>query len=437
MPEPFPGSGARPALSGGPGAIFTESELLARIGRGEGHFLAFESAWDWSDGTRRPRPRREVRDRIAEVVASFANADGGLLLLGVDDDGTPSGHGYPDTVVEGLLAVPSKRLDRRVSCRAARGRIGDAEVLIFETGMAPEAVMVEENRFPRRFGEHLTLDPPEAINAGKRASRRVDFEQRLRADATLDSLDLEAVRRFMERTPLREEPVREALEHYGLVRRGLRGPEITNGALLLFGRRPGFRWHPRADIRLLRVAGVEERRGLRWQASVVAVLRPPVLTALREARPFFEAQFWRQGPRNGSDREAGGEIPPAAWGEALLNAVAHRDYEDENRGVEVWFHEDRVEFRSPGGVRPAVLTALREGRPTHTARNPLLVSALTAAGIMRDEGEGLLRIRHEMAARSLPPPEIAVEDGVFGLRLFRGRRGTGEAPERAAAGVGS
>ena len=113
------------------------------------------------------------------------------------------------------------------------------------------------------------------------------------------------------------------------------------------------------------------------------------------------------------------QIPPAAWREALLNAVAHCDYEDENRGVEVWFHEDRVEIRSPGGVVPPASEAmLREGRSTHSARNPVLVRALTDAGFMRDEGEGLARIRDEMAAKSLPPPEIAVEDGIFVIRLF-------------------
>lgn len=414
----------------------TESELMALIARGEGQFLEFESAWDRGDDGPQPLERRLLRDRIAEAVAAFANGDGGLLLVGVDEDGTPSGHGYSESEIAELLAAPRERLRHRVECRATRTRLRGREVLVFDTACASEAVMVEGNGFPLRFMGCLTLASQKTIEAGKRASNWVAYEQRICPEATLDSLDLGAARRFMERTPLRRDPVGDALEHYALARRGPEGWEITNAGLLLFGRREGFRWHPRADIRLFRVAGAEERRGFDRLTWVLAVLRPPVLTALREARPFVEAELRRCSPRNGSGREDGAAIPSAAVAEALLNAVAHRDYEDEDRGVEVRFHEDRVEVRSPGGVQPPATEAmLRVGRPTHAARNPLMVSALTAAGFMRDEGEGLARIREEMAAKSLPPPEIAVEDGVFVIRLCH-RRSEGDPVSHRPAPTG-
>lgn len=414
-------------------STYTEPELVALIARGKGQFLEFAPAWDRGDDGSRPLERRLLGNQIAEAVAAFANGDGGLLLVGVDEDGTPSGHGYSESEIAELLAAPRERLRHRVECSATRTRVRGQEVLVFDTSCASEAVMVEGNGFPLRFIGCLTFASQETIEARKRASRHIDYERRICPEATLDSLDLGAARRFMERTPLQDEPVRDALEHYALARGGSEGWEITNAALLLFGRREGVRWHPRADLRLFRVSGAEERRGFGHFTRVLAVLRPPVLTALREARPFVEAELRRRAHRNGSDRGDGVQIPPAAWGEALVNAVAHCDYEDENRGVEVWFHEDRVEIRSPGGVVPPASEAmLREGRSTHAARNPVLVSALTDAGFMRDEGEGLARIRDEMAAKSLPPPEIAVEDGLFVIRLFHRRNEGDAAPPRPA-----
>ncbi len=73
---------------------FSEAELRALLERDEGQFLEFKSLWDLSTGTRRLLERRKARELVAEAVAAFANADGGTLLLGMEDDGTPSGDAY-------------------------------------------------------------------------------------------------------------------------------------------------------------------------------------------------------------------------------------------------------------------------------------------------------------------------------------------------------
>ena len=403
----------------GQGDIYSESELRALIERGEGQFLEFKSAWDRSGGQATPLPRRALRDKIAEVVAAFANADGGVLLVGVEDDGAPSGHGYPEKVVEGLLAVPKTRLDRRVSCRAARGRVGDFEVLIFVTSMAPEAIMVEGNGFPYRVGAHIVRERQETIDAKKQAYEDSGYEQRLNPESTLDALDLGLVGRFMERTPMGRRPPVEALGHYGLITRRESDWRLTNAAMLLFGRRAVLPSNQPGGIRLFRVSGTERLHGRHRNVSQLAALKPPVADALRDALLVCPTHIRRTERFNGVELDIRSEIPPFALQEAIVNAVAHRDYEIEGRDAEVWFFEDRVEVESPGGVVPPVTeAALREGVRTHSSRNPLLVRTLAAAGYMRDEGEGIARIRDEMREDSLPPPEISVEHGIFIIRLF-------------------
>jgi ATP-dependent DNA helicase RecG len=92
--------------------LMTERELRQLLQREEGQFLEFKSLWDLGEGTARAVSRRAVRDWIAEQTAAFANAEGGTLVLGVDDDGTPSGHGYPDEAIERFLAVPGQGIPR-------------------------------------------------------------------------------------------------------------------------------------------------------------------------------------------------------------------------------------------------------------------------------------------------------------------------------------
>src|SRR3990170_785417 len=104
-------------MTTGTAQLFNEAELRELLLRDEGQFIEFKSLWDQSVEPPRPLDRREARDVVVEYVAAFANADGGTLVLGVDDDGTPSGHAYPDEAVQDLLAVPGKRLRPPVRCK--------------------------------------------------------------------------------------------------------------------------------------------------------------------------------------------------------------------------------------------------------------------------------------------------------------------------------
>ncbi len=329
--------------------ILTEEELRDLVSRDEGQFLEFKSAWDRSGDTPKQVRRRAVRDPIAESVAAFANADGGLLLIGVEDDGTPTGCDYPDDVIEEFVSVPRKRLRPPVSCRYDRLSIAGTEVLVFSVPIAPEAVMIDGNGFPYRVGDHVTREPQEVINERKQVYRRVGYEQRYRADATLDDLDLELAREFLDRTPFGARPVTEALSYYGLIEQAAQEWRVTNAALLLFARAPALRWHPRAGLRLFRVAGTSRQHGRRRNVTQVGRADPPLARAIAEAHRLAGQQVHRSEKLNGLFFEEVPEYPDFAWQEAIVNAFAHRDYEYQGREVEAWFYEDRIRQLSVSG----------------------------------------------------------------------------------------
>jgi ATP-dependent DNA helicase RecG len=112
------------------------------------------------------------------------------------------------------------------------------------------------------------------------------------------------------------------------------------------------------------------------------------------------------------------EYPEFAWQEAIVNAVAHRDYEDQAREIEVWFLEDRMEVKSPGDlVPPVTVDLLRSRTPVHASRNPLIVRVLAEVGLMREEGEGIARMFEEMEACYLNGPEFALDASTFTVTL--------------------
>ena len=399
-------------------ADYAENEVRSLLERDEGQFLEFKSLWNRDRVPPRPLPRRKARDLAAQSVAAFANADGGTLLLGVVDDGEPTGHAYPETAVEALLATPERRLQPPVRCRVQRLNIDGHEVLLLDVPMAPEAVMMEGNGFPYRAGDRVVREPQDVINERKQAYRRVGYEQRVRSEATLEDLDLELAARFLARTPIAGRRVEEALERYGLVVPRAGGPAVTNAALLSFARAPLPRWHPRAGLRLFRVAGRRRRHGAQRNVTQLGRVEEPLATAIEAAYGLVRAQIRRSESLHDLFFRELPEYPEFAWQETIVNAIAHRDYEDQGRETEVWFYDDRMEVKSPGVlVPPVTVDVLRERRPAHASRNPLLVRVLAEAGLMRDEGEGIPRMHEEMEASFLQPPDFDVGDGEFRVTL--------------------
>ena len=194
-----------------------------------------------------------------------------------------AGHDYPEEAVTEFIAVPDRRLRPPVACRVARLSIEGNEVLAFDVPIAPQAVMIDGNGFPYRVGDQVIREPQEVINQRKEAYRRVGYEQRIRADATLDDLDLELARTFLERTPVGTRPIDQVLERYGLIQSSAAGWRLTNAALLLFATMPLSHWHPRAGVRLFRVAGTRRLHGARRNVTQLGRVDLPLASAIPES----------------------------------------------------------------------------------------------------------------------------------------------------------
>lgn len=398
--------------------LFSEIELRRLIAQGEGQFIEFKSLWDLTDGAKRPLNRRTVRDFIAEYVAAFANADGGTLLLGVDDNGTPSGHAYPVDVVTEYMAVPERRLRPALKVEAQKIVLDGHEVLVLQIPFSPEAVMVDGDGFRYRVGSQVIHEPQEIINQRKQAYRRVGYEQQICPDATVEDLDLALAEEFLSKTPYAGRSVLEILQRYGLIIPKGKVFVVTNAALLLFCKSPSARWHPRSGIRIFRVDGTDRAHGSRRNVTQRVPLEPPLSRMIQEAYQTVAGQIGKSEKLHNLFFREMPEYPTFAWQEALVNAVAHRDYNERGREIEIWFFDDRIEIQSPGELLPPVtIDKLSTRQRVHASRNPLMVRVLVDVGIMREEGEGIPRIFEEMEESLLCQPEFSMETSTFCVTL--------------------
>lgn len=251
--------------------------------------------------------------------------------------------------------------------------------------------------------------------------RKQGYEGRIRPEATVDDLDIELAASFLGGTTGgNAESVVAELERYGLITSSGEGWRVTNAALLLFAREPADRWHPQAGIAVFRVTGTRRLPGRAGNVNRAGRADAPLARAVDEISRITRAQIRRSDALRDIFYRDLPEYPDEAWQEAVVNAIAHRDYEVQDRGAEIWFFDDRMEVVSPGELpEPVTLETLREGKPRAAARNPLMTRVLADAGYMRAEGRGFGRMRSSMAASFLRRPEFAEGSALFSVTLFQ------------------
>lgn len=95
-------------------------DITPFLAQSEGQHYDRKSLLEGAPGRKRSRNRRAVRDQVAEYVSAFANADGGVLILGIEDNGEITGHALPPDAVSELLNVPKNRLTPPQQLRVER-----------------------------------------------------------------------------------------------------------------------------------------------------------------------------------------------------------------------------------------------------------------------------------------------------------------------------
>lgn len=380
----------------------------------EGQYFDRKSLFAGVADAKSPRDRREVRDQVAEYVAAFANAEGGVLILGIEDDGEITGHAYPDDAERAILEVPRTRLRPPLEPGFVVEHAGK-RLLVFEITASDVAVRVDGGGVPLRINSSTVHTSEATVAAQKRRGFGESFEARP-SPIGIGDLDSQLLDRAKLGAGLAALPAEEYLLRRRLADRRGTGIELRRAAELLFSRQGPE--HPNAGIRLFRVIGTERRYGPEHNVDEKPRLEGNLPTVLEATFDAVEALIRRPARLRGTRFQSVPEYPTFAWKEALLNAVAHRDYAIEGRTTEVWFFEDRLEVRSPGGLVPDLtIEELRRLERRHSSRNPRLVRGLVDLGFMRDQGEGIPRLYSEMEAYFLPHPTLESAGASFSITL--------------------
>lgn len=244
------------------------------------------------------------------------------------------------------------------------------------------------------------------------------FEERPCQDAIITDVDARAVADFVRLARLERQfplpvktPAADVLAHLYL----LNGKLPTHAAILLFGRDPQ-RFLPAAEVRCMHFHGTEIQRPVPFYR----IFKGTLLEQVGMAVDFVLSKLNRSvGTRAASNQApVRYEIPPDVIREAIVNAVAHRDYASAG-AVQVSVFADRVEVWNPGTL-PAPLTPESLRHPHGSiARNHRICEALFLARYIEKYGTGTLMMIRESLAHSLPEPDFTQRGGEFTITLWR------------------
>lgn len=306
------------------------------------------------------------------------------------------------------------------------------ERLVFVKGDDDKAREPEMAKLVKKAGHQLTrrrfTDTPALIREvyaslvemlDKRGLlQTMPFDDSLCPGATLKDIDEVAIEDFVEtaaakgRLTLKGSRAPKAvLEHFKLLRNG----KLTNAAMLLFGKEPR-RFFNNIQVHCLHFFGVEKRKPIASQQSYEG----RIFEVIDQSVEFVLGKLDRPvGTRAHSTQAPGDfEVPRSVITEAVVNAVAHRDYRSSGF-VQVIVYADRIEVWNPGelphGLTPEKLREPHAPMP----RNPLLAEPLYRVKFVEKAGTGTTDMITDCRAAGLLEPTFEPNGAHFVTTIWR------------------
>nr|WP_315151220.1 ATP-binding protein [uncultured Flavobacterium sp.] len=348
---------------------------------------------------------------ITEEVCAFANASGGVVLIGVDDK----------NVIKGVTIDNSKRsaiqnsigeISPPLQCEFYIVDVEGKNVAAIEVPSGQNKPYVLSGAIYVRQGpnsQKLTtveemrnfFQQAEKIYFDEASCKEIDIKKDI-PKANIDTFRFEA-------GLVNNTSDEQVFSNLKLINNE---GYLKNGTVLFFAKEPE-RFFEKAVIRCVAFDGLDKRYIIddkimggtlfqQYQQSMVW------LKSKLNVRYDIESE-------GGKARKELWEIPEIVFKEAIINSLAHRDYYDKGGRITIELFNDRVEVTNPGGLVSSI--AKNEFGKKSSSRNPLIFGLFERMRLVEQIGSGISRMRDLMKDEGLTPPEF-IFDGMFTV-IFR------------------
>lgn len=346
---------------------------------------------------------------LAVPIVAMANADGGMLAIGISDktrriEGIDQHTAHVNELlkVPFSLCIPSVNIKPEyIPCIDSEGKPNHVLLLhipasaTLHANQADEVFMrVGDSSRKLGFEERMSL----MYDKGERY-----FEDTAAYDATIEDIDFNYVQDLLNVIGYTKSPLEYLKENNNFITYKDGKEQISTACILLFGKKPQL-FFPRARVRFIRYMGTEEKVGREMNVIKDVTFEGRIIDQIRKTIDYLESQVKEHtylGEKGVfvTDRE----YSPFVLQEMTVNSICHRDYSIKGTEIQIKMFDDRLVFETPGKF-PGIVRS-DNIRHTHFSRNPKIAEFLKAYKYVREFGEGVDRMCKELEAKGLHDPK--------------------------------
>lgn len=346
---------------------------------------------------------------LAVPIVAMANADGGMLAIGISDktrriEGIDQHTAHVNELlkVPFSLCIPSVNIKPEyIPCIDSEGKPNHVLLLhipasaTLHANQADEVFMrVGDSSRKLGFEERMSL----MYDKGERY-----FEDTAAYDATIEDIDFNYVQDLLNIIGYTKSPLEYLKENNNFITYKDGKEQISTACILLFGKKPQL-FFPRARVRFIRYLGTEEKVGREMNVIKDVTFEGRIIDQIRKTIDYLESQVKEHtylGEKGVfvTDRE----YSPFVLQEMTVNSNCHRDYSIKGTEIQIKMFDDRLVFETPGKF-PGIVRS-DNIRHTHFSRNPKIAEFLKAYKYVREFGEGVDRMCKELEAKGLHDPK--------------------------------
>ncbi len=377
----------------------TAEQIKSLIALGEGYQAEFKVSVP-----------SKVRD-LTEEVCAFANAAGGVLLIGVDDANVIKGVSI-DNAKRSSIQNNISEINPKLNCTLEIVNVDGLDVGVLNVPSGKNKPYIFSGAIYVRVGPNTQkLTTAEEMRDFFQQSDKIYFDEspckEFDATSQIDNDNFNAFRTdSVFHTSISNEQILKNLQLY--TEDGL----FKSGAVLFFAKQPEIIYE-QAIIRCVAFKGTD-KRFISDDKKFGGPLYHQYTQAIEWLRGKIDVSYDIEGQGSGARKE-NWEIPETVFKEAIINSLSHRDYYEKGAVTTIEVFDDRIEISNPGGLLSAIS---HEFGKRSLSRNPLIFGLFDRMHLVEKIGSGIPRMEELMQGKGLASPEYRI-DGMFTIVLRR------------------